>query len=325
MKDNTKCLFCGIELSDTEYIKHLEYEHTYYYLELINTIKELKYSNDFSYHVNSSTKEANEMALINDSVLKESNYLYITNKAIREWEPKNFNLEATTVWSFPNRGAWATHSGEFKGNWSPYIPRNIILRYSKINDVVLDQFIGSGTTLIETKLLKRKGIGVDINKDAIRLAAENLDFDKNEEYQPKLYIGDARNLDFICDESIDLICTHPPYSNIIKYSNNIAGDLSHYDIEDFLYEMKKVAAEAMRVLKHGKHCAILIGDTRKNKNIIPLGFRTMQVFLDTGFILKELIIKHQHNCKSTGFWYEKSIKYNFLLIAHEYLLVLYKP
>lgn len=246
-------------------------------------------------------------------------------KATIEWEPKNFTLEANTIWSFPARGNWATHSGSYRGNWSPYIPRNVILRYSMVDDIVLDQFLGSGTTLIEAKILKRKGIGIDINPDALSITEEKLKFSKNEEYQPELYLGDARNLDFIQNESIDLICSHPPYSNIIKYSNNIEGDLSHYEIEDFLLEMKKVAEESFRILKHNKYCAIMIGDTRKNKNIIPLGFRVMQVFLDAGFVLKELVIKHQHNCKATGFWKDKSIKYNFLLIAHEYLLVFYKP
>ena len=40
-------------------------------------------------------------------------------------------------------------------NWSPYIPRNILLRYSKEGDLVLDQFAGGGTTLVEAKLLNR--------------------------------------------------------------------------------------------------------------------------------------------------------------------------
>ncbi len=48
------------------------------------------------------------------------------------WGPKDYNMEVTTLWSFPERGNWATHSGEYRGgNWSPYIPRNIINRYSK--------------------------------------------------------------------------------------------------------------------------------------------------------------------------------------------------
>ena len=63
--------------------------------------------------------------------------------------PENFKLQDTTIWSFLERGNWATHSGKYRGNWSPYIPRNIILRYSKKKDWILDQFLGSGTTLIE--------------------------------------------------------------------------------------------------------------------------------------------------------------------------------
>ena len=62
-------------------------------------------------------------------------------------QPNNFKLEPTTVWSFPDRGSWATHSGKYRGNWSPYVPRNLILRYSNPGDWVLDQFMGSGTTL----------------------------------------------------------------------------------------------------------------------------------------------------------------------------------
>ncbi len=89
--------------------------------------------------------------------------------------------------------------------------------------------------------------------------------------------------------------------------------------------MKKVAAESYRVLKPGKKCAILIGDTRKHKHVVPIGFQIINIFLEAGFKLKELVIKRQHNCKTTGFWYEKSIKYNFLLLAHEYLPIFEKP
>lgn len=94
---------------------------------------------------------------------------------IRE-TPERFKLEDTTIWSFPERGNWATHSGKYRGNWSPYIPRNIILRYSKKKDWILDQFLGSGTTLIEAKLLGRNAIGVDINSEAVKLSNTNLHF-----------------------------------------------------------------------------------------------------------------------------------------------------
>lgn len=248
----------------------------------------------------------------------------MTNK-ITKWEPENFELEMTTHWSFPERGDWATHDAKWRGNWSPYIPRNIILRYSKEKDLILDQFAGGGTTLVEAKLLNRNIIGIDVNDVALNRCKEKIDF-QHEGADGKVFLrkGDARSLDFIPDNSIDLICTHPPYANIIEYSENIEEDLSHLKTNEFLEEMKKVASESYRVLKKDKFCAVLMGDTRKNGHMIPLSFYVMQVFENAGFNLKEMIIKEQHNCKATGFWKTNSIKYNFLLIAHEHLFIFRK-
>lgn len=243
----------------------------------------------------------------------------------KKWEPDGFELEMTTHWSFPNRGNWATHDAKWRGNWSPYIPRNIILRYSQEGDLVLDQFAGGGTTLVEAKLLNRDIIGVDVNDSALERCKEKTDF-KYESAKGKVYIykGDARNLDFISDNSIDLICTHPPYADIIKYSDDIPEDLSRLKVEDFLEQMHPVAKECYRVLKKDKFCAVLMGDTRQKGCMIPMSFDILRIFEDEGFKLKEIIIKEQHNCKATGYWKTNSIKYNFLLIAHEYLFVFRK-
>lgn len=161
------------------------------------------------------------------------------SKKIRMLYPKNFKEEQTTVWSFKQRGNWATHSGEYRGNWSPYIPRNVILRYSKPGELVLDYFCGAGTTAVECKLLGRKCIAFDINNKAIELAKKNLDFRVELQqltlsegkshlnvYEPELSVGDARGLSFLQDNSIDLICAHPPYANILHYTDNKEGDLS---------------------------------------------------------------------------------------------------
>jgi len=251
------------------------------------------------------------------------------SKKVKTLYPKNFKEEQTTVWSFKQRGNWATHNGEYRGNWSPYIPRNVILKYSNPGDLVLDYFCGAGTTAVEAKLLSRRCIALDINDKAIELAIKNVDFTMDgsaqQIHEPKLFAGDARDLSFLQDGSVDLICSHPPYSNIIHYTDSKEGDLSFFDIDDFLKEMSKVARESFRVLKPGRQCAILIGDTRRKKHVIPLGFKFINIYLNAGFKLKELVIKRQHNCKTTGFWYTNSIKYNFLLLAHEYLPIFEKP
>ena len=253
------------------------------------------------------------------------------NKEVpQKLEPAGFKQEFTTVWSFPDRGDWATHSNtaNYRGNWSPYIPRNLIFKYSKAGQTVLDCFCGSGTTAIEAKLLRRKCIAIDINESAVKLTKKNLSFGLPKGwryYKADVRIGDARDLSFLDDNSVDLVCAHPPYANIIKYSKKTTGDLSHLEVDEFLKEMAPVARESFRVLKGGRYCAVLIGDTRKNKRVVPLGFMLMRVYLRAGFILKEIIVKQQHNCAMTDEWREKSLKYKFLLLAHEYLPVFEKP
>lgn len=145
---------------------------------------------------------------------------------IKTWEPQDFELETNTVWSFPNRGNWATHDAKWRGNWSPYIPRNIILRYSNEGDLVLDQFAGGGTTLVEAKLLNRNIIGADVNELALQRCREKVDFE-HEGAGGKVYLykADARKLEFIPDEKIDLICTHPPYADMVKYSKDMELDI----------------------------------------------------------------------------------------------------
>ena len=237
-------------------------------------------------------------------------------------QPENFELETNTVWSFPNRGKWATHDAKYRGNWSPYIPRNVILRYSNEGDIVLDQFVGGGTTAVEAKLTKRNFIGLDINPSAVEISTKKCNFEFGDN-DISIRLGDARKLD-INDESVDLICTHPPYANIIRYSENIKGDLSHLETKAFLLEMGKVAQESYRVLKKGKYCAILMGDTRKKGMVQALAFEVMRLFELIGFKTKEIVIKEQHNCKATGFWKTNSIKHNFILLAHEYLFIFKK-
>ena len=237
-------------------------------------------------------------------------------------QPNNFKLEPTTVWSFPDRGSHATHSGKYRGNWSPYVPRNLILRYSNPGEWVLDQFMGSGTTLVEAKLLNRNAVGVDINPQSVSISKDNLNFQC--ETSSKIFTknGNATNLHFIKDNRMDFICTHPPYANIIQYSKGLDGDISSLNVDEFLIEMQQVAKESYRVLKKEKMCAVMMGDIRKSGKVVPLGFRVMECFLQAGFVNKEIIIKEQHNCRSTEYW--KKQNNNFLLLAHEYIFVFQK-
>lgn len=235
--------------------------------------------------------------------------------------------EITTVWSFPQRGNWATHNPKYRGNFAPQIARNVILRYSEEGDLVLDPMMGGGTSLIEAKLLNRRAIGLDINPKSIKKTKENIKFEGNYKYEPEIRRGDVRNLKDIKDESINLILTHPPYLNIIKYSKGkIKADLSNISgVKKFCDEFEKGIKEFFRVLKEDSYCAVLIGDTRRSRHYVPLSAFVLKRFLKNGFALREDIIKLQHNCESTPYWEKMSDKYNILLIMHEHLYIFRKP
>jgi len=238
-----------------------------------------------------------------------------------------YSPEYTTVWSFPERGNWATHNPKYRGNFAPQIARNIIEMYTEKRDSILDPMVGAGTTLIEAKLLARNALGLDINPQAIELTKAALCFKHHPPSKQTVKVGDARDLSFLQDNSFDLVLTHPPYMNIIKYSEGkIRQDLSNIgSLPKFCDEIERIAGELFRVLKPDKYCAILIGDTRKGKHYVPLSFRVMQRFLKVGFVLKEDIIKVQHNCATTERWRPKAKRDKFYLIMHEHLFVFRKP
>lgn len=235
------------------------------------------------------------------------------------------DLEETTLWSFPVRGRWGSHRGDYPGNWAPQVPRNLILRYTNPGDLVLDPMCGGGTTLVECKLLGRRGVGVDIQAASVDRARRALQrAASNETLRQVVRVGDARRLTWIPDGSVQLVTLHPPYLNIIRYSDE-SGDLSrHADVQTFLDELALVAREAWRVLSPGGTLALLMGDVRRRGTYIPLGIQSMSTFASQGYELKESIVKAQWNCRSTPRWENRSAR-NFLLIAHEHLFVFRKP
>lgn len=254
-----------------------------------------------------------------------TNYIDMPKKL--KLPPENFDQECTSVWSFPRRWNWATHNSKYRWNWSPEVVRNLMLRYSHEGDFLLDPMIGGWTTAIEAKLLNRNLLCYDINPKAIEITNTLLDFES--ETNPKIQIlhHDATQKNTkLKDESIDFVLMHPPYVDIIQYSEwLIAEDISNiHDIDTFCDEIEKIARESFRVLKPWKFCAVLMWDTRRKKMYQPLAFKVMERFLKAGFTLKEDIIKVQHNCKATWFWVKKSKEANFLLIMHEHLFIFQK-
>lgn len=257
---------------------------------------------------------------------------------IDQWHPENFAIRRETFWTFKNRGNWAVHQGDYRGNWPPQIPRTLIDLYSKEEDVVLDPFVGGGTTLIEAWLTNRRSFGIDISPVAIATskariqemaehAREDSRISLREDLRPVVIEGDARNLKDhihklgIFENSVRLVCVHPPYLNSLRYTATVNEDFSHIsNPPEFCDQLQLIVKQIFDLLTEDGTCAVLMGDVRKNKKIIPLGFLVMETFLKEDFKLKDIIIKMQHKDFSTRFWYTKRDKIDFL-IAHEYLFI----
>jgi hypothetical protein len=258
--------------------------------------------------------------------------------AVKRWEPKDFALETTTVWDFPSRGDWAVHSGDYRGNWPPQVPRNLILRYTVEGDLIVDAFAGGGTTLIEAWLLRRHSIGLDLSNLALqtinarlkemedhgtRSAASHVD----PAFRPKVIKGNALRLTAILNSqgvkpgTVKLVCAHPPYLDSLSYTGGQRGDLALIDDSElFRRRMRQFAREARAVLSPGGICGVLIGDVRKHGKTVPLGFKTFGSFLSAGFQLESVVIKTQHRDRSSEFYFGHDAV--GLLMAHEYLLIL---
>src|ERR1043165_6000672 len=84
-----------------------------------------------------------------------------------------------SLWQIPERDRSGAHLADYHGNFVPQIPYQAMRRYTRQGDVVLDAFLGSGTTLIECRRLGRHGIGVELKPELARQASDRINSQDN--------------------------------------------------------------------------------------------------------------------------------------------------
>lgn len=279
-----------------------------------------------------------ERTIRNEVETGKLTYVPPPKSIIKRWNPDDFKLQTTTVWSFPHRGDWSVHMGDYRGNWPPQIPRNLIERYTHKRELVVDAFVGGGTTLIEAWMLGRRSIGLDISHIAIQTtearlremkeyAARNDSIYLDPVCHPKVLKGNALKLSTILAKNgvmpgeVKLICAHPPYLDSIKYTVNNRNDLAlTSDPGVFCDRLRVFASDTHAILPVDGICALLIGDVCKNGKTIPLGFRALGIFEEEGFEISHIVVKIQHKDRSSEFYVGSTN--TRLLLAHEYLLIM---
>ncbi len=248
------------------------------------------------------------------------------------------HVKTDTWWEFASRDNTHGHSNEYHGNYIPQIAQQLYERFTKKGDIVLDLFLGSGTSAIEALNMKRRCIGVE-------LKPEQTDIVRSKFTEKELVTGvniicadsaakstkekiQAR-LDVMRSEKAQFLILHPPYDDIIKFSDR-KEDLSNCGSTEKFYELFKQAAQnGYDMLEKGRFAALIIGDKYSNGEIVPLGADCSAKMREIGFKMKAVIVKNMEGNerakgKTANLWRYRALNGGFYIFKHEYIYVFQK-
>ena len=242
-----------------------------------------------------------------------------------------------SLWLIDKRDSSGSHNAGYWGNFIPQIPNQFLKRYTKQGDWVLDTFLGSGTTLIECRRLGRNGIGIELQQEICELAKKNVEKEKVEssnETRCEIVNGNSVRINYedilerLKIDDVQFVFMHPPYWDIIKFSDD-KDDLSNAkSIEEFLESIGRIIDGVYPVLEKGRFLALVIGDKYSGGEWIPLGFYTMQEILKRKFKLKSTIVKNFDETKGKmnqkELWRYRALQGGFYIFKHEYIFLFQK-
>ena len=219
-------------------------------------------------------------------------------------------IESTTLWDYPTQsyGKRPKGNNKYAGVTPAFIIYNLVQRYTKEGDIVVDPMAGSGTTLDVCEEENRFGIGFDISPA-----------------HPKVMQADARQIPLL-DAVADLVFVDSPYSDNIRYSDHpkCIGKISCEE-KRFFDELEKVAKEVFRILKEGKIMAWLIGDQWVKRRFTPVGFLLYERLSKYFEPVDIISVVRRGQTSNTGLWHYRARKFNFFLRGFKYLFIMRKP
>ena len=253
-----------------------------------------------------------------------------------DWKTTDVNVES--LWLIDKRDNSGKHENNYHGNFVPQIPYQLIKRYTSEGDTVLELFAGSGTTLYECEKLNRNYIGFDINDKMIAhiyqkmIDTTNIDFIVNNCDVCNTEKMQAMIVQFLQKEqksNVDFIIAHPPYMDIVKFTEK-SEDLSNItDLNIFIEKFTLAMKNALAYLEKNKYFAVVIGDVYKKSEVVPLGFYVMNAIKQHFKVkLKGIIVKNIEGNRgkigSQGIWKYRALQSDYFLFKHEYIFVFKK-
>ena len=252
---------------------------------------------------------------------------------IKNW--KESEIWTDSLWIIHERDKTGKHDGFYHGNFVPQIPHQFILRYTKKDETVLDPSMGGGTTAYEAESLGRNFIGIDIQKELIDIVDKKIEPKTN---FSKLIAGDSTKtktfekvneiLNSHKKKKVQLAILHPPYADIIKFSD-LSGDLSNTkSLKEFLAGFSAVLKNTIEVLENDRYLVIVIGDKYSAGRWIPLGFYCLNEAQKLGLTLKSIIIKNMAGNRAKqnkeSIWRYRALTSDYYIFKHEYILLFKK-
>jgi DNA modification methylase len=195
--------------------------------------------------------------------------------------------------------------------------------------------LGSGTTAYEAESLNRNFIGIDIQKKLVDYVSKNIEPKNN---FSELIAGDSTQLETFekakeilknhKKKNVQLAILHPPYADIIKFSD-LKDDLSNAkSLKEFLSKFAEVLKNTVDILDKNRYLAIVIGDKYSAGQWIPLGFYCMNEAQKLGLTLKSVIIKNMAGNRAKqnkeGIWRYRALSSDYYIFKHEYILIFKK-
>ena len=219
------------------------------------------------------------------------------------------NLEASTCWDFPYQSPDGSvfGSNRYKGCTPAMAVWNLLRRYTRPGDLVVDCMAGSGTTIDVARALGRRVIGLDLKPS-----------------RPDIVRNDARHLPFE-DDSVDFHFVDSPYSDNLCYSDDgrCIGKIPA-NTERVFEEIARVATEIHRTLKPGKHAAWVISDEYRRRHYTPVGFKVFGVLAGLFEPIDTVVLVRHNDSGSNPMWEHKARERNFFLRGFKYLFIMRK-
>ena len=243
-----------------------------------------------------------------------------------------------SLWMLKSRRSSGGHTLDYHGNFIPQIAEQVYARYTKKDDIVVDWFLGSGTSAIEAANQQRRLIGVELKGDLIEYVAGKLPAEslgdtirliQADSTTPAAFGKVQEAIKEMGAHYAQLAILHPPYADIIKFSDQ-ADDLSNCaTTEAFIKGFKRAAKNAYHTLESGRFAVLVIGDKYTKGELDPLGFKCMQAMNEVGFRTKSIIVKNiEGNEKAKGkdnnLWRYRALAGGFYVFKHEYVMIFFK-